>query len=88
MNNIENMIREFVIEINDQMASVKLTDTSSLQDSGFSSLDFVKLVLSVELKFEIEFPVEYMRPVYIDSISKIADIVRKVQEGHGDDIHE
>lgn len=88
MNNIENMIREFVIEINDQMASVKLTDTSSLQDSGFSSLDFVKLVLFVELKFEIEFPVEYMRPVYIDSISKIADIVRKVQEGHGDDIHE
>ena len=88
MNNIENVIREFVIEINDQMASVKLTDTSSLQDSGFSSLDFVKLVLFVELKFEIEFPVEYMRPVYIDSISKIADIVRKVQEGHGDDIHE
>ena len=88
MNNIENMIREFVIEINDQMASVKLTDTSSLQDSGFSSLDFVKLVLFVELKFEIEFPVEYMRPVYIDSISKIADIVRKVQEGHVDDIHE
>ena len=88
MNNIENVIREFVIEINDQMASVKLTDTSSLQDSGFSSLDFVKLVLFVELKFEIEFPVEYMRPVYIDSISKIADIIRKVQEGHGDDIHE
>ena len=88
MNNIENMIREFVIEINDQMASVKLTDTSSLQDSGFSSLDFVKLVLFVELKFEIEFPVEYMIPVYIDSISKIADIVRKVQEGHVDDIHE
>ena len=88
MNNIENVIREFVIEINDQMASVKLTDTSSLQDSGFSSLDFVKLVLFVELKFEIEFPVEYMRPVYIDSISKIADIVKKVQEGHGDDIHE
>lgn len=88
MNNIENVIREFVIKINDQMASVKLTDTSSLQDSGFSSLDFVKLVLFVELKFEIEFPVEYMRPVYIDSISKIADIVRKVQEGHVDDIHE
>ena len=88
MNNIENVIREFVIKINDQMASVKLTDTSSLQDSGFSSLDFVKLVLFVELKFEIEFPVEYMIPVYIDSISKIADIVRKVQEGHIDDIHE
>ena len=88
MNNIENVIREFVIKINDQMASVKLTDTSSLQDSGFSSLDFVKLVLFVELKFEIEFPVEYMIPVYIDSISKIADIVRKVQEGHVDDIHE
>lgn len=88
MNNIENVIREFVIEINDQMASVKLTDTSSLQDGGFSSLDFVKLVLFVELKFEIEFPVEYMRPVYIDSISKIADIVRKIQEGYGDDIHE
>ena len=88
MNNIENMIREFVIEINDQMASVKLTDTSPLQDSGFSSLDFVKLVLFVELKFEIEFPMEYMRPVYIDSISKIADIVRKVQEGHVNDIHE
>ena len=88
MNNIENVIREFVIKINYQMASVKLTDTSSLQDSGFSSLDFAKLVLFVELKFEIEFPVEYMRPVYIDSISKIADIVRKVQEGHVDDIHE
>ena len=88
MNNIENVIREFVIEINDQMASVKLTDTSSLQDCGFSSLDFVKLVVFVELKFEIDFPVEYMRPVYIDSISKIADIVRKVQEGYGDDIHE
>ena len=88
MNNIENVIREFVIKINYQMASVKLTDTSSLQGSGFSSLDFVKLVLFVELKFEIEFPVEYMRPVYIDSISKIADIVRKVQEGHVDDIHE
>ena len=41
MNNIENVIREFVIKINYQMASVKLTDTSSLQDSGFSSLDFV-----------------------------------------------
>ena len=88
MNNIENVIREFVIKINYQMASVKLTDTSSLQDSGFSSLDFVKVVLFVELKFEIELPVEYMRPVYIDSISKIADIVRKVQEGHVDDIHE
>lgn len=88
MNNIENVIREFVIEVNDQMASVKLTDTSSLQDGGFSSLDFVKLVLFVELKFEIEFPLEYMRPVYIDSISKIADIVRKIQEGYGDDIHE
>ena len=88
MNNIENVIREFVIKINYQMASVKLTDTSSLQDSGFSSLDFVKLVLFVELKFEIEFPVEYMIPVYIDSISKIADIVRKVQEGHVDDIRE
>ena len=88
MNNIENVIREFVIEVNDQMASVKLTDTSSLQDGGFSSLDFVKLVLFVELKFEIEFPLEYMRPVYIDSISKIADIVRKIQEEYGDDIHE
>ena len=88
MNNIEKEIRELIVKVNDQFVSVNLTDTSSLQDYGFSSLDFVKLVMFVELEFELEIPVEYMHFAFIDSISKIADIVRKIKEGNSDDIHE
>jgi acyl carrier protein len=47
-----------------------------LRASGFSSLDIVNLMLSVEAEFDVKIPEREMTPANFRSIARIADLLR------------
>lgn len=46
-----------------------------LREAGFSSLDIVNLMLSIENELDVKFPEREMTPANFRSIARIADLI-------------
>ena len=88
MDAVTAEIREIMGTLFQQIEIDHLSDDTSLREVGVSSLDFVKIVLAIELKYDFEYPAEYMRYEYLDTVLKIADTIGKIKGGQTDESHQ
>lgn len=88
MDAVITEMREIIGTLFPHIEMDHLSDDTSLRGAGISSLDFVKIVLAIELKYDFEYPVEYMRYEYLDTVMKIADTLGKIKGGQSDELHQ
>lgn len=62
-----------------QINGIEITDyNEDISTLGISSIDFIQIVVSIEEKYSIEIPDEYLNIFNMNSISKIYDIVSQI----------
>lgn len=76
-------VEEKVIEIlkrNTNLANVELSDLSkvSLNDLGFNSLNFIKVIVELEDMFDIEFDDNQINYKLLSNIQKLVEMIKKL----------
>jgi acyl carrier protein len=77
----EDEVREIIHKfINQEEVKEIICVDTDLKTIGLNSIDFVKLVVEIEFKFDIEFPEEKFLFTEADSIGKICNIVEMCKD--------
>ncbi|MBO9608565.1 MAG: acyl carrier protein [Paenibacillaceae bacterium] len=74
MQDVAEIIQSLVQEILKEMECSEIPQNVPLIEMGFDSLRFIGLVVEVENRFEMEFPIEKL--VSSITIGEICDVVR------------
>ena len=77
MSDIENKVREIIVEQLGVEADKVTSDAKFIEDLGADSLDTVELVMAFEDAFDIEVPDEEAEK--LQSVSEVVAYIEKVQ---------
>ena len=78
MNNVEDVVREIILSNLFNSNETNITpETNLVKDIGMDSISLMMMVVSIENKFNIELPDEFLTE---ESLSKFSNIVTIVEE--------
>ncbi len=77
------MIEDKIIEILDELLpNVDFRNSTTLADDGYiDSMSVVNIIMELSVEFDIEVPFEALINENFNSVSAIANLVRKLQDG-------
>ncbi|CAN5204340.1 hypothetical protein BH10PSE7_BH10PSE7_14090 [soil metagenome] len=75
----------FTVRVSSVLRNIKpdqiLMETAHLADSGFSSLDMVRVMLDIEAEFDLMIPQSEINPENFMSVASIAALMRRLPSG-------
>jgi len=72
MTNTEQKVKEIILE---QKGDVEIEVDEDITKIGYNSIEFIKLVISLEKEFDIEFDDEFLDYNKLNTIQKIAECI-------------
>lgn len=80
MNNIQNVVLEIINKNIEEVKIVPEQVDDDLTQFGIDSITFIRIIVSLEEFFEIEYPDEYLLFAHSNTLNKIANIVSNTLE--------
>ena len=78
MNEIEQEVKEILVESIDKLALDKIKLTDTLEDLGADSLDSVEIIMSLEEKYNIKVSEDVFSDIH--TVQDIVDYIKKTNK--------
>ncbi len=80
MMNVQDVLKEVVCQFAElPCVSSEILPATNLEiDLGYDSISFIKLIIEIEEKFEIQFPDEYLDYEIVSNFQSLEEVVKTI----------